>query len=426
MVVFKSLATNLVPNDRNGVVDVFAHDLATGITELISIGRTGANANDASFPPTISDDGRFVVFGSWATNLVSLDVNQTPDVFVRDRQTGVTALVDVAPDGGQANRGTIDAAPSISGDGSTIAFVSLATNLIGLDTNYLNTFVAPNPLPTPPVVSRPIQWVNGSPFGGMPDGASAGPASNVDGTSIAFFSDASNLIVGDTNGARDVFVAEAGSITRVSVSSSGAQANGPSQSLGGSPAISADGLVIAFYSLATNLVPRDMNGWTDVFVRDRAVGTTERISVASDGTEANGPSFYPSISADGRFVAFQSTASNLVPGDTNGVSDIFVHDRLTGTTERVCGLQGNAFSLSASISPDGNFVAFASLASNFVPNDTNRHVDVFVCDRAGGTIQRASVASDGSQGNGDSILPDISGGMAAAPETPGTPTQTER
>ncbi len=409
--VFKSVATNLVPNDRNGAADVFAHDLTTGITERISVGLGGVNSDGFSFPPTISNDGRFVTFGSAASNLVWADVNDASNVFVRDRQTGITALLDRGPDGVQGNRGTADVPPSISGDGSKIAFVSFATNLadVRLSPDYLNTFVAPNPLGG---LTGQTQWINIGPFG-VPDGSSGGPASNMDGTVIAFYSSASNLVAHDTNGVRDVFVAEAGSIERVSVSSSGAQANGSSQAQGGSTAISADGQVVAFYSAASNLVPQDTNGWTDVFVRDRTAGTTERISVASDGTEANGPSFDPSLSADGRLVAFHSLASNLVPNDTNGVSDVFVHDRLTGTTERVCGVQGNAFSISASISPGGNFVAFASAASNLVPNDTNHHIDIFVCDRASGTITRVSVSSGGMQGDGDSILPDISGSFSA-------------
>ncbi len=411
--VFKSVATNLVSDDLNGVADVFAHDLATGITERISVGLGGVNSDGFSFPPSISNDGRFVTFGSAASNLVWADVNDASNVFVRDRQTGITALLDRGPNGVQGNRGTADVPPAISGDGSTIAFVSFATNLTGvrMSPDYLNTFVAPNPFGGLP---GQTQWINVGLFG-TPDGASGGPASNVDGTVIAFYSSASNLVAHDTNGARDVFAAAAGTIERLSVSSSGAQADGPSQAQGGSTAISADGQVVAFYSAATNLVPHDTNGWTDVFVRDRAAGTTERISVASDGTEANGPSFDPSLSADGRFVAFHSLASNLVPNDTNGVTDVFVHDRLTGTTERVCGVQGNDSSISASISPNGNFIAFASAASNLVPNDTNNHIDIFVCNRANGTLTRVSVSSSGMQGDGDSILPGISGGSSPAP-----------
>ncbi|HVM96814.1 MAG TPA: hypothetical protein VMT89_10510, partial [Candidatus Acidoferrales bacterium] len=175
------------------------------------------------------------------------------------------------------------------------------------------------------------------------NGASNGVAVSSDGTVGAFYSDATDLVPSDTNQARDVFVrdANAGTMERVSVSSSGSQANGPSHLAGGRVAVSGDGDVVAFYSLATNLVTGDTNQQPDVFVRVRSLGVTQRVSVASDGTQGDGASVLPSISSDGRLIAFQSEADNLVPGDTNHVADIFVHDRITGLTERVCNLQGN-------------------------------------------------------------------------------------
>lgn len=250
-------------------------------------------------------------------------------------------------------------------------------------------------------------------FGAPGNSASNGVATNINGNFVAFFSDASNLVPNDTNEARDVFIRDlsANVTERISVSSGGQQANGPSHSAGGAPAMSDDGQVVAFYSDATNLVGNDTNGKRDVFVRVRGPGTTELISVASDGiTQGNGPSVSPGISADGRFVAFQSLASNLVPGDTNGVADIFVRDRVAHTTERVCGgVQGNGASSAPAISADGNVVAFASAATNLVPGDTNGQLDIFVCNRSTGAIERVSVASNGTQGNGDSILPAING-----------------
>src|SRR5947199_169142 len=169
---------------------------------------------------------------------------------------------------------------------------------------------------------------------------------------------------------------------RVSVASGGTQSNGAS--LGS--ALSADGRLVAFQSDATNLVVGDTNGRTDVFVHDRQTGTTERVSVASDGTQANNVSTYPALSADGRFVAFHSTATNLVAGDTNGATDVFVHDRQTGTTERVSvasgGTQGDASSAGPVLSADGGLVAFHSTATNLVAGDANDAYDVFVHDRA--------------------------------------------
>jgi hypothetical protein len=240
--------------------------------------------------------------------------------------------------------------------------------------------------------------------------ASGGVGSNSDGTVVAFFSDATNLVPMDTNQVRDVFVRDrsTGLTERVSVSSSGEQANRASEAAGGAPAVSADGNLVVFYSDATNLVSGPLNGSPNVFLRDRSAGTTDLLSVSSGGVPGNGASLYPSISADGRFVAFQSLASNLVAGDTNNVADIFVRDRVAGTTERVCGsVQGNRGSLSPAISADGNFVAFASAATNLVPGDTNNRIDIFLCDRSTGALQLVSVNDAGQAGDGDSILPAI-------------------
>lgn len=268
------------------------------------------------------------------------------------------------------------------------------------------------------LVARPgaaVELVSVGLNGRSENGASSGVAVNSDGSAVAFFSDASLLVAGDTNQVRDVFIrlfdfATSTAVTeRVSVATGGAQANRGSHLAGGAPAVSGDGNIVAFYSDATNLVDGDTNGRRDVFVRIRNLGVTELVSLGLGGAPANGDSLYPSISADGRFVAFQSEASNLVPGDTNNVSDIFIHDRLNGTTEVACGLFGNRFSSSPAISDDGNHVAFASAASNLVPDDTNRFIDIFVCNRATGEIERVSIPSSGrGEGNGDSILPAIS------------------
>ena len=248
--------------------------------------------------------------------------------------------------------------------------------------------------------------VNGS----ATNGTSSGVATDEDGSVIAFYSDATLLVGGDTNQARDVFVYDAatGGIERVSVADGGGQANRASHIAGGSPALSADGDLVAFYSDATNLVAAELNGERNVYVRDRAAGTTTLVSVGLGGEPANGPSLFPSMSADGRYVAFQSQASNLVAGDTNGASDIFVRDLVGETTVRACSVQGDRFSFSPALSDDGSVVAFASAATNFVAGDTNGLVDIFVCDLDSDVIQRVSVGPGGIQGNGDSILPAIS------------------
>ena len=201
------------------------------------------------------------------------------------------------------------------------------------------------------------------------------------------------------------------SIERVNVANDGTQGN-DSYVYGACPAISADGRYVAFISSASNLVDGDTNGFADVFVRDRKTGTIERVSLADDGTQANASSALPEISADGRYVAFRSTASNLVPGDTNGFTDVFVYDREIGTIERVSvaadGTQGDNHSHASSISADGRYVSFASSDSNLVSGDTNNRRDVFVRDRQAGTTERVSVANNGMQGNDDSMSPSIS------------------
>ena len=243
------------------------------------------------------------------------------------------------------------------------------------------------------------------------DGSSGGVAMSTNGSVIAFSSDANDLVPGDTNQARDVFVRDAGTTERVSVSNSGAQANGPSQTRGLAPTISDNGEIVAFYSDATNLVAGDENGTTDVFVRNRQAHTTTLVSANMSGKSGNRPSLFPSISADGRFVAFQSAASDLVPGDTNSAADIFIRDLqagTAGTTERLCGVQPNASSLTPSMSGDGRVVVFVSSATNLDTNVKPGILNVFVCDRTAGTVKSVSVSSAGVPGNGDSMVPAIS------------------
>jgi hypothetical protein len=207
---------------------------------------------------------------------------------------------------------------------------------------------------------------------------------SADGRTAAFESYSSNLVAGDTNGLSDVFVRDRLNATteRVSLDSAGAQGNGDSYA----SLISADGRYAVFASYATDLVTGDTNGFQDVFVRDRQSGTTERVSVDSAGAQGDGASFPAAITPDGRYVALQSYASNLVTGDTNGFGDVFLRDRQSGTTELVsvdsAGAQGNADSFFPSISTDGRTVAFYSSATNFVTGDTNGTYDAFVRDRA--------------------------------------------
>ena len=206
--------------------------------------------------------------------------------------------------------------------------------------------------------------------------------------------------------------AQSGSTVRVSVDSNGLAGNASSTW----PAISADNRFIAFSSDATNLVAGDTNGVTDIFVRDRQIGTTRRISVSGAGAQANGACASPAISGDGRFVVFTSVASNLVAADTNFCADVFVVELATGAIEcasvNATGAHGNDSSGPARVSADGRFVAFTSSASNLDPLDPTHGIlpqDVYVRDRVSGTTQLMSTNAAGVKGNKLSENCDISG-----------------
>ena len=379
LVAFGSFATNLVPEGGEpGVEDIFVHDRATGITEQVSVAGDGTPGDDQSWWPSMSGDGRFIAFASAATNLVPDDTNERWDVFVHDVQTGATERVSVASDGTQG--ANVSFWPSISPDGGFVAFVSAANNLVPGDTAFQDIFVHDRAAGT-------TERVSVGPGGASSNAHSRGPAISADGAFVAFHSSATNLVEGDTNGDDEaVFVHDraTGTNERVSVTSEETHVSGLGNNTW-TPSISADGRFVAFTHSSSQLVQGDNGSFWDIFVRDRQAGTTERVSVASDGSQANGNSNSASISDDGRFVSFDSVASNLVPADTNGAGDVFVHDRATGATERVSvatdGAEADDWSFPATITPDGRFVAFRSIASNLVAGDRNGWNDVFVRDR---------------------------------------------
>ncbi|HTE17942.1 MAG TPA: hypothetical protein VK689_06140, partial [Armatimonadota bacterium] len=372
-VVFTSRASNLVPGDTNGVADIFIRNRQSGQIERVSVSSSGAQGNRDSFNTAISNDGRFVAFASLANNLTVGDDNGIqPDIFVRDRQTGMTELVSVSSTGALTNGGS--SRPSISDDGRFVAFNSAASTLTPGDTNNEDDIFVHDRQ------TRTTQRVSVSSTGELGNGLSSNLALSGNGQTVAFASSSSNLVPGDTNDKIDIFVHDLATRTteRISVNSAGQQGDDHSQDL----SISEDGQVVAFQSFASNLAPGDTNGRADIFVHDRRNGVTERVSVSSAGVQANLSSFKHAISDDGRSVVFLSQATNLVPGDTNGAPDVFLHNRQTRTTERMSvnssGMQGNSESYEPAISGDGRFVAFASLASNLVAGDTNGTGDVFV------------------------------------------------
>ena len=386
-VAFWSTASNLVPGDTNGRSDVFVHERATGVTTRVSVASDGSQGGGGSsggttgsFAPSISADGRFVAFFSYDSNLVSGDTNSVPDIFVHDRTTGTTTRVSVATDGSQSGSLSGGHSPSISADGRFVAFSSSAPEFIPNDTNGVgDVFIHDLKTGTTSRVSIASD-------GSQANGSSGHPSVSADGHFVSFRSDATDLVSGDTNNATDIFVHDRvnGTTTRVSVASGGAQGGGA----GPVSSISGDGQLVAFCA-GVGIATSDTNAKDDVFVHDRASGRTARISDAFTGAESTGHSVHPSISSDGRSVAFYSEAPDLVPGDTNGKLDVFVYDRETGTTTRVSvasddtqGSGESGDSLPPSISAEGRLVAFNSLATNLVPDDTNDASDVFVHERA--------------------------------------------
>jgi Tol biopolymer transport system component len=375
-VAFGSYAWNLVSGDTNGRVDVFVHDRATGVTERVSVDSGGAEANDDAGWSSLSADGRFVVFASWATNLVPNDTNNLPDVFVHDRATGVTEIASV--DSGGAYGNGMSFFCSISADGRFVAFDSRSSNLVSGDTNGgVDIFVRDR-------FNGTTERVSVDSFGNQGDRNGIRPAISADGTMVAFVSDSTNLVPGDTNVEWDVFVHDrsTGLTERVSVDSSGNEGNDTSNY----PSISPDGQVVAFVSYSTNLDPNDTNSYSDVYVHERGSGVTECVSLNTSGTGANDDSFAQlGLSADGRFAAFTSSASDLVTNDTNYHYDVFVRDRVAGVTERAsvdsAGAQGDRGSVGGSLSSSGEQVAFFTDATNLVTSDTNRASDAMVRDR---------------------------------------------
>ena len=357
-ILFESNASNLVPNDANGNTDTFIYDRLNQTVELISIAPNGLQANGASGSGSISGNGRYVTYASAASNLVSQDNNSQRDIFVYDRQDKTTELVSVATAGNQANG--MSTFSVISEDGRYVAFESMADNLASGDNNGLSDiFIRDRQAGT-------TKRINLAPNGSQANGASILDSISEDGRYISFTSEADNLVSGDTNGQSDIFVydRQAGTTERINLAANGAQANGASSS----SALSADGRYVVYESDASNLVADDTNGKKDIFIYDRQEGTTERVDVANNGTQSNVDSQSPSISDDGRYVAFNSNSEN------GGNSNVFLRDRQEQTTIKV---DADSF---PTISGNGEFILFNSSLDSIVADDTNQAGDVFLLE----------------------------------------------
>jgi uncharacterized repeat protein (TIGR01451 family) len=371
-----------------GSLAVNGDQASAATTERVSIASGGAQGNGSSEGSAISADGRYVAFTSSASNLVTGDTYGATDVFVHDRENNVTERVSMASNGTQANDHAWHI-PAISADGRYVAFTSAASNLVSGDTNgSWDVFVHDRETNVTELVSKASD-------GTLGDFVSEYPRISADGRYVVFISGATNLVPNDTNGTFDIFVHDRTTkvTERVSISSSGVEGNDVSYTYTVSPGISDDGRYVAFRSKASNLVDGDTNGARDIFVHDRQTKVTERVSIASDVTQGDNDSYDPVISADGRYVAFTSDASNLAPDSAGG--GIFIHDRDAKTTKRVSG-----DGLFVAISADGRYVAFKSTSAS--------PYDIFVHDSQTDVTDRVSTAGDGTQGNGSSNHPSIS------------------
>ena len=354
---------------------------------LVSVNNTGlGGGNDTSLSPSISADGRYVAFGSRATNLVPNDNNGKYDGFVRDTVAGTTILLNTSSAGEVGNNDSGGAV--LSANGQLVAFMSKASNIVSNDNNnYQDVFVKN-------LVTGATSLVSFNSGGtGSANSASSNPQISADGRYVAFMSIASDIVPNDTNGyAADIFVRDmqAGTTQLVSANAYGGSGNRDTFRF----ILSANGRHVAFDSNASDLVVRDTNNLQDVFVRDLDAGTTSMVSVNRLGTRSgNGSSVFSSISGDGRYLLFISTANNLTGNDVNLVGDLFVRDTLTRTTTLLSvnrdGLSHSGVNgiLWATISQNGSKALFAAWDSDMVEADENFRLDYFVRDLSAGTTQ---------------------------------------
>lgn len=405
-VTFYSLATNLTSDDSDPVEDVFVRKVSTRKTMLVSraSGAQGSKGNRGSFDPALSANGRFVAFESEAENLSPDDPDAVLDVFVRDLVTGETTLISRADGTSGAKANGSSYLNAISADGRFVAFESEATNLHGADDDALrDVFVRDRAKAETVLVSR----ANGA-HGPKAKGNSYSGSLSADGRLVAFESKASNLAVAADDGQSHVYLRDlAGGDTTLVSRATGE--DGEAGNRGSYRAsLSADGRFVAFSSFASNLARGDPDIVEDVFVRDVAAGETTLASTAGrEGPKGDGGSTRPSLSADGRFVAFDSFASNLSTDDGDRGTDVFVRDRTAAETALVSrangmdGTKGNLASLSPSLSADGRFVAFASFARNLADDDRDTLGDVYLRDVRGppprcAEITREQRGSDGA------------------------------
>lgn len=381
-IAFVSSASNFAAADTDTSYDIYLKDTVTGDIKIVSADANGTAYSDINGAPAISADGRYVAFVGSSNSLTPELGSGFNDIYLKDMQTGAVRLI--TPRSANGALSAESAGPSISADGRYVAFTSsgvfsASDSDIGLDDVYVFDTVA-----------RTYQQVSGGTTAPQGFGADSGDASiSANGRYVVYESLSDNIVAGDTNALFDIFVydRQTGATKRASTTATGAQSTGiPSTPQGGNSgsfnaAISADGRFVAFDSNANNLVAGDTNAY-DVFLKDMVTGFVVRVSTSSSGAQANGNSYGASISADGRFIAYTSEATNLDPGDTDLEPDIYVWDRLTGTTTLIASTTKTNLShnLNAAISSDGTKIIFDSNDATLVGGDTNARRDVFIAD----------------------------------------------
>lgn len=361
---FESSASNLVANDTNSSRDIFVRDNANNTTTRVSVSSSGTEGNSDSIEPAISYSGRYVVYASYASNLVSGDTNGRYDIFLYDMQTGATTLISKTTSGTLGNQSSTY--PDISADGRYIAFNSFATNLdssISTWSGYQQVFVVDT-------TNGILKTVSVNASGSVGNWNSNAPSMSCDGGIIAFDTGATNLFNNDTNGYTDIIIANRvnGSTDLSSITSSG-------NSDSASPKVSCNGNYVAFGSGATNLISGITNNTQNIFRYSRMDQSTELISISSSGVQANDISQRPSISDDGRYIAFDSNANNLVSNNTNNFSHIYIRDVKTNTTQfgalDSSGNLENKGSFRAILSADGSNIVYISYSSTLVTSPNN-------------------------------------------------------
>jgi len=384
----------LMPIYLIGLLSYSPFAMADGIS-LMSLTTEGEIFNQASSIPSVSADGRYLAFRSRGSNGFA-------QIYVRDRLLETTTLISQNTRGEPSENNSTDA--KISSSGRYVVFASKASNLVDNDVNgQYDVFLHDRQLGHTSIIST-------NSLGELGNDLSRRPAISFDEQFVVFESKASNLVANDNNGERDIFVHDLvkHETTRVSLGIFASEANAPSYH----SSISGDGRYVAFLSYATNLVLGDINGYVDVFVRDRVSGTTTRESVRGYAVEANYSSGAPNISADGRYIVFTSSASNLVDNDANGEADVFLRDRLYQITNMVStdlnGVQAAGGSFFSTFSSDGKYVAFNSKGENFAGGAGSTYLQIYLKDLLSGKLRLISKDQYGNPGNQTSLRPTIS------------------